>query len=238
MLSDALSFPRGGDDWLPTLLLGGVLTVLGFLILPALVVQGYLVRVANHAAGGERTPPSFTRWGELLVDGVKLFVVTLVYGLLVVVPFVLLTVAVAVFVVPAGPETAIAEGAPASATGATPGGGGGAALALFALALVVLGVAGVLVAYLLPAAVANFAIEGRLRAAFALRTVVAGALTTDYAVAWVLAVVVAVVGSLVGSALTAVVVGVFVLFYVQVVVVYLVGRGFAAGLSTKRWSEP
>jgi hypothetical protein len=54
----------------------------------------------------------------------------------------------------------------------------------------------------------------------------------------VLALVVGIVGVLVGAALSAVVVGVFVLFYVQVVFYYLVGRGFAAGLAKKRWTEP
>jgi uncharacterized membrane protein len=70
------------------------------------------------------------------------------------------------------------------------------------------------------------------------RTILQGAFTREYAVGWLLAVVVGVVGGLVGTALTAVVVGIFVLFYVQVSLYYLVGRGFAAGLSKKRWSEP
>ena len=231
MLSDALSFPRGGDDWLSTLLVGGILTVLSFLILPGFVLQGYLVRVLGHAARGERTPPSFTQWGSLLVDGLKVFVVNLVYGLVVLIPFALLLGGL--FIAVPGEPVPVAPGA----TPSPPSGGAGGLVVLVVLVAVV-AVAGLLLAYLLPAALANFAIEGNLGAAFALRTIASGAFTGDYAVAWLLALVVGIVGGLVGSALSAVVVGFFVLFYVQVVLYYLVGRGFAAGLSKKRWTEP
>ncbi|WP_136601907.1 DUF4013 domain-containing protein [Salinigranum halophilum] len=231
MLSDALSFPRRGDDWLSTLLVGGILTILGFLLLPAFVLQGYLVRVLNAAARGERTPPSFTQWGTLLVDGVKVFVVNLVYGLFALVPFVLLFGGLLV-VVPSDPVPM----EPAATPPPPPGSASG--LVIVVLLVAVVAVVTLLLTYLVPAALANFAIEGRLGAAFALRTIVSGAFTSDYAVAWVLALVVGIVGVLVGAALSAVVVGVFVLFYVQVVFYYLVGRGFAAGLAKKRWTEP
>ncbi len=231
MLSDALSFPRGGDDWLSTLLVGGILTILSFLILPAFVLQGYLVRVLDAAARRERTPPSFTQWGALFVDGLKVFVVNLVYGLVVLIPLALLLGGVFI-VVPGEPMSAESGMTPPPPTGS----GGGLLVVVLLFALVV--VFGLLIAYFLPAALANFAIEGNIGAAFALRTIASGAFTGDYAVAWLLAVVVGVVGGLVGSALSAVVVGFFLLFYVQVVLYYLVGRGFAAGLSKKEWTEP
>ncbi|WP_152041021.1 DUF4013 domain-containing protein [Salinigranum salinum] len=239
MLSDALSFPRRGDDWLSTLLVGGILTLLGPFVLPAIVLQGYLVRVLDYAARREREPPSFTQWGSLFVDGLKLVVVNLVYGLIGAVP---LVVVLGLFLLPVYTEAVPVESGSVPATPATapPVGGGetGAGLVIFLVLLLVAVLLAVVVAYVLPAALANFAIEDRLGAAFDVRTVFAGAFTRDYFIAWVAAVVVGVVGGLVGSALTAVVVGVFVLFYAQVAVYYLVGRGFAAGLAKKRWSEP
>jgi hypothetical protein len=233
MLSDALSFPRRGDDWLSTLLVGGVLTLLGVFVLPAFVVQGYLVRVLDHAARRERTPPSFTQWGALFVDGLKLTVVNVVYSLFVLVPLAVALGAVVVLV-PSGPM----EAGPGTTPMPPSAGGGGPGLLVFVAFLAAVGLFVLVVTYLLPAALANFAIEGRLRAAFDVRTVLAGAFTSDYAVAWLLAVVVGIAGGLVGSVLAIVVVGIFVLFYVQVASYYLVGRGFAAGLSKKRWSEP
>ena len=233
MLSDALSFPRRGDDWLPTLLIGGVLTLLGALILPVFIVQGYLVRVLDHAARDERTPPSFTDWGSLFVDGLKLFVVNAVYGVVALVPLTIVFASL-VIIVPSGP-TGIESGTPPEM--APPGQITGGVLVFLVLLLVAVALV-LVVGYLRPAALANFAIEGRLLAAFHVRTILQGAFTREYAVGWLLAVVVGVVGGLVGTALTAVVVGIFVLFYVQVSFYYLVGRGFAAGLSKKRWSEP
>jgi hypothetical protein len=208
MLGDALSFPRQSDDWLPTLLIGGVLSVLGFLIVPIFIVQGYFVRILRAAVEGEETTPSFTDWGDLIVDGVKLFVVNLVYGLILLIP---LGIVVAI-------------------TGVAASGGNASRAVAGIVGIVgflVVAALGLVVAYIVPAAAANFAVEGRLGAAFDLSTVFGAAFTGDYAMAWLLAVVVAIVGGLIGSALSFLVVGIFVLFYVQVSMYYLFGRGFA-----------
>ena len=212
MLGDALEFPRNADDWLQTVLIGGILSALQFLVVPVFVVQGYSVRVLRNAATGTERPPSFTDWGDLIVDGLKLIVVELVYAFVVLLPIlVVVAVSGAAFV----------------------GGRGGLLAGLVGVVGVLVAVVLALVAaYVLPAALANFAVEDSMAAAFDLSTVLAIAFTGDYAVAWVVAVVVGLVGGLVGGALTALVVGVFVLFYVQVVVFYLFGRG--AGVAMGR----
>ena len=82
MLGEALSFPRQHDDWLKTVLVGGVLSVLGaFLVVPVIPVQGYLVRVLESGVRGEETPPVFEDWGELFVNGILLFVIQLAYAI-------------------------------------------------------------------------------------------------------------------------------------------------------------
>ncbi|SDM37050.1 Protein of unknown function [Halogranum gelatinilyticum] len=205
MIGQALSFPRSGDDWIPTLLIGGVLTVLGVLVIPVFLVQGYFLRVLRAAANGETEAPSFTDWGELLVDGLKLFVVNIAYSLILIIPYFAL-----IFAVGLGGNNG--PGALAAVLG----------LVVFVLALVV--------GFFIPAAFTNFAIEGDFGAAFDFGTIKDGAFTSDYATAWVLALVVGLVGGLVGAALSFVLVGIFVLFYVQVAVYYMFGRGFAKGL--------
>ncbi|MFB6303565.1 MAG: DUF4013 domain-containing protein [Haloferacaceae archaeon] len=215
MLEDSLEFPLTADDWLQTVVIGGVLSFLGFLVLPAVVVQGYLLRVVRAAVEG-RDAPSFTDWGELLVDGVRLFVLQLILALLVVVPFIAVFGAAGVF---------------GGLTGSRAVAGVVGLLGFLVVGLLVL-----VVGYFLPAAVANFAIEDSLAAAFDVSTLLDGALTADYAMAWLLALVVGFVGGLAGSALSVVLVGVFVLFYVQVVTYYLFGRGFASGLGAGAWA--
>lgn len=211
MLAEALAFPRADDDWLVTVLIGGVLTLLGFLVLPVVLVNGYLLRVLAAAVTGEETPPRFSDWVDLFVDGLLVIVVQFVY---VGVPsFVLsLLVAVAFGFGTVGPTLGV---------------------------LLVLAVGGVVLAavYLLPAALANFARTGNLADAFDLRTVARAALTTDYALAVVLAIAVSVVLGFIGGLLLVVLVGAFVLFYVQVVAYHLFGQGFARGIGLEAPAE-
>ena len=217
MLGDAVSFPTDSDDRVATILVGGVLTVLSVLVVPGVVLQGYGVRAMGAAARGERAAPSFTEWGRLLVDGAKMVVVQFVYGLVVLVPIgVLILVG------------AISTGATGPGTG--PGGAPRVLLGLVGVGMFLLIAAlGLLAAYFVPAATANYAIEGSFGAAFDVSTVVRGALTSEYAVGWVLAMLAFVVGGTIGSMLSIILVGIFVLFYVQVVGYYLLGRGFARG---------
>ncbi|ELZ34994.1 hypothetical protein C474_01497 [Halogeometricum pallidum JCM 14848] len=220
MLGDALSYLKNSDDWIPTLVIGGVLSVLSALILPAFILQGYYVRVLRGAAKEERAAPSFTDWGGLAVDGIKLFLINIVFALVVLIPT--LVVLFAVFGV-SSVTTDPTTGAPNAAAGI---------VGLLATLLVV--AFGLIVGYFAPAAYANFAIEDSLGAAFDLSTVLSGAATSEYFKGWLLAIVAGVVLGLVGAALSVVVVGIFVLFYAQVVTYYLFGRGFAAGLAKKR----
>ncbi|MDS0241271.1 MULTISPECIES: DUF4013 domain-containing protein [unclassified Haloferax] len=228
MLSDALWFLKRSDDWFATTIIGGVLSLLSVLILPGIILQGYFVRAMQAAANGEQSAPSFTDWGGLFVDGLKLFVVTFVWALLAVVPAMLLTVIVGVS------TFTVSEAATGSAAAASAG-GVGLGIVSVVLGLLVFAL-GLLVAYLAPAAGANFAIEGNLGAGFDVRTIVSGAFTGEYAVAWLLALVVAAVLGLIGSILSVIVVGLFILFYVQVMTYYLWARGFADATGKGRQS--
>jgi hypothetical protein len=212
MLDDAISFPTTADDWKGTALIGGGLNLLGALVfLPLLVVYGYLLRVMRAGATGG-SAPSFTDWGDLFVDGVKLFALGLAAVLAAGVPLAVL---------------AGVGGAVAALTGSEAVGGG----VLLGAVLVAGGVTLVL-GYALPAAVANVAIEDSFGAAFDAETIVDGAFTREYATAWLLAALVWLVGNTIGSLLAVVLVGFVVLFYTQVVTAHLLGRGFAAGLGT------
>jgi hypothetical protein len=217
MLTAALEFPFESDDWLQTVLIGGVLSLLSFLILPGILVNGYLLRVVRAGVQGDETPPKFGDWTDLLVDGILVWVVQFVYAA---VPTFLL------FVV--GGSFAVATDV-SSLTGAEPIAAPEGAFVgiLVGLLLLILLLAAV---YLLPAAIANYARTGGFTAAFALPTVAAGALSTVYLLALALVVGVSIVLGLIGSLLMIVLVGVFVLFYLQIVVYHLVGQGFALGL--------
>lgn len=60
-----------------TVLLGGLLTFFTFLVVPQIILLGYFVRVLRGTSRGDETPPTFDRWRELLVDGTKAYVIWL-----------------------------------------------------------------------------------------------------------------------------------------------------------------
>ena len=218
MLSDALRYPLEADGWVRTILIGGLLTVLSVLVVPAFLLQGYYVRVLRGVTNDDPIPPVFDEWVDLSVDGLKLIVLNIL-------------VVIAVFVVQFGVVALLGTGALAaeSAPMTDPGPAGGV---LGVLGMVILLAVIFLVSYVAPAMIANFAREDSLSAAFDASTVLSGALSREYLIAWVLSVVVGIVLGTVATLLSLLIVGIFGLFYVQVVTYYLFGRGFAAGLGS------
>ena len=213
MLEDGLSYPLAGDSALGRIVIGGFLGLLSFLVIPGIVLFGYLVRVLEHTARGEETPPAFDDWGGMLVDGLKAFVVTLAYGFL---PIALLAVTVGTAVVGAGSG---------SSAGSILGGIGvlGALVSLFAMMVIY---------YLVPAALTNMAVEDSLGAAFDFGTLKGSLLSADYLVAWLVPFAIGVVLNVLTVALVAVTFGIgglvvpFVQFYAQVAIFYMFGRAY------------
>jgi hypothetical protein len=68
---------RDRDEAVTTVVIGGLCTFLSFLIVPQVVVLGYVVRVLR--ADDDDRPPAFDRLGSLLVDGTKAYVIWLAW---------------------------------------------------------------------------------------------------------------------------------------------------------------
>ncbi|MFC6787091.1 DUF4013 domain-containing protein [Halobaculum halobium] len=212
-ISDAVTYPTEHDDWVKTILIGGVLSAFGFLLLPLLPVYGYIVRVIRHTLEEDPRPPTFGDWEELVVDGAKAVVVGVVYML---VPGIVGAIAVG------GSIVAIATGT-RSATAA-----GLAGLAVGALLTVVLSL---VFGYVAVAAVVAFADERRVGAAFDVGILKPVVLSGEYATAWALSIAVflaagVLVGVLNGIPILGAVVGAFVFFYAQVVAARLWAGGY------------
>lgn len=212
MIEDALSYPTADDEWTERIVVGGLLVLASPLVIPAIALYGYLVRVLRSVAAGESVAPEFDDWEELLVDGVKALVIGLAYALVPLVAFgVLFSVVGIGFVAAAAGESAA---------------GVGIGVVFLAVLGVVAFAVSLVVAYVVPAALARFALDGSLEAAFEFRALFDAVTTSDYALGWVLAAVVSIVVGAVASALTIVLVGFFVSFWSQVVSTYLFGRGY------------
>ncbi|MBP6016788.1 MAG: DUF4013 domain-containing protein [Candidatus Promineofilum sp.] len=76
-------------QWISKLLIGALMSVLGFLIVPALILQGYVVKIIRQVMNGNWDGlPEWENWGDLLKDGFFVTVAQFVYTL----PFILLMI--------------------------------------------------------------------------------------------------------------------------------------------------
>lgn len=221
-MHDSLTYPVAGDRGVRRLAVGGLLTALGVLFVPLVLVPGYSMRVIRAVVDGDPEPPAWTDWVGPLVDGLKALVVGVVYAG---VPALLVGLAVAAFFLPlAEPPTPLVS----------------AVATVVALAAPVVALIGF---YAAPAALASLADAGRLGAAFSVRGVWSVVRSGDYALAWLLALVVGLVvavltGSIAvlagGAAAPGIALAVATLaiavanFYATVVASFLYARGFAA----------
>jgi hypothetical protein len=173
--------------------------------------------VLRGVANDDPDPLAFDGRVALLVDGVKLFVVNVV-------------VVLGVVVVQAGVAVVLGTGSfLAGTTGVSDPSAAGGVVGLLGIGVLLAGI--VAITYVAPAMFVNFAREDSLTAAFDVSTILSGALSVEYLIAWLLAVAVGLVLGTVASILSLLVVGIFGLFYVQVVTYYLFGRGFVDGLA-------
>jgi len=213
MLEDGLSYPMQGDQWIGRILIGGVIVFFAFLLLPIFFFQGYLLRVLGSTVRGEPEPPAWEDWGGLFVDGLKATAVTFIYAF----------VPVAVF----GVLSLFLFG-----LGGAAGDSGGGLIAGFGLLTLLLAIPVMfLVYYLVPAALANMAVEGSIGSAFDFDMLSNVVLSVDYFIAVLMPIVVGVIVNIVSFVLGITIIGYllvpFVAFYGQVAVFRMFGLAFA-----------
>lgn len=225
-IGDAITYPMESDDWITTILIGGVLSLLSFLIVPIFLVFGYQIRVVRARLDGDPVPPTFGDWGELLADGLKAFVIYVIYLLVPTIVFVV-TVGGAIAAAATGGE----EGIPAAITGAI-----GGFLISFLLSLIF--------GYFAAVGIVNFARRDSVGAAFDFGTIIDVATDMEFLVAFLIAVAVAIGFGIVNGALNVVpilgtIAGIFVIFYGQIVTAYIWTEGFvdATGMSRGSTTE-
>ncbi len=202
MLSESLRVPFRADDWIGTILVGWVLTLLVWVVgvfwvillilsapigglllplfaLPSLVLRGYLLTVVRAGIRGEPTVDSFVRWGSLVRDGTRSTVIS------------------AIYLLPAAVFCGLALGG-GVATAVDPEGLEGAIQAITALVILFGGfgllIYGLVYLYVRPAARAVFASTGSVRDALDVRRVVRLSSTADYITGWLIAMGILVVG--------------------------------------------
>lgn len=239
MFREALDYPTRPTEGGRSVILGGLtliviaafvaitgletpyayLALLG--VLPWLLVRGYYVRIVRTTIGRDRpTPPRFGDVRRLLIDGSRAVLISAVYllpGAVVLGPLVAIQVFeidLATYVV----DLTIPESALTVVVSLV----GILAVGAFMFLLGAL--------YVLPIAVARFAHSDDLGAAFEFRTIVSGALTEDYAIAWGVSFLLQALLLPIAYLLRIILVGFFLQFLVVSGVRYCYGQGVGAAL--------
>lgn len=88
-VNNSIRYVLEDKQWISKIVIGALMSILGFLIVPALILQGYIVKIIRHVMNGDRNSlPEWDNWGELLRDGFYVTVAQIVYTL----PFIILMI--------------------------------------------------------------------------------------------------------------------------------------------------
>lgn len=79
IIGEALDYPGSN---LKKVLGLGALIIISLLIIPIFLVYGYNLRVLKATIAGFDELPDFDEWGDMLIDGLKVFVVSVAYMLI------------------------------------------------------------------------------------------------------------------------------------------------------------
>jgi hypothetical protein len=88
IVSDSVKFPS--SNWKNVIILG-ILFILSIVIIPGFLAMGYVFRIVKSSIAGSDELPDFEEWGEMFVDGLKVFVVGLAYFII---PFIVIFIGI------------------------------------------------------------------------------------------------------------------------------------------------
>ncbi|QUH23187.1 DUF4013 domain-containing protein [Methanobacterium alkalithermotolerans] len=180
--SDAIQYPS--SDWKKVIILG-LLSIISFLIVPIFLAMGYIFRALKASIAGSEELPEFDEWGDMLVDGLKVFVVQFVYFLI--------------------PAIIMFIGIGGSIFAMTPTGDPTAFFALFGVTTLIAAIAGIILGLVATIALANMAYyDSDLGAAFRfseILEIISQIGWVDYILWYIVLVVVGAVGGFIASIL-------------------------------------
>lgn len=183
-IGKSFSFVFEDKEWVSKMVIAGLITLLGFLfgwlvipaILAAVLVSGFGLEITRRVLRGEsQVLPAWDNWGKLFTDGLMVAIIGIVYAL----PMIVVSLCLGV---PLGSWSENSDAAGAVA---------GSLLGCINLLW------GIVLSFLLPAAIATYAKEGNLSAAFRFGDVLA--LVRDHFTTYLITAVMVWVASLIGG---------------------------------------
>jgi len=78
----AFTYVFDDEEWIMKIVIGGIVTLFSFLLIPIPLLVGYMIQVIQNVARGDPKPlPAWSNMGALFVKGLKWIVVAIVYAL-------------------------------------------------------------------------------------------------------------------------------------------------------------
>ena len=147
----AFTFMRDDKNWIGKLVIGALMVVLGFLIIPTFFLYGYGLAITRNVMRGEKLPmPEWNDWGKFLTDGILLIVIQVVWAI----PVIIISGISMIPLIGAG----IADGGTGNLNGLIAG--------TSLLSMLVIFVAAIFTMFAIPPATILFARDGNIGAAF------------------------------------------------------------------------
>src|SRR5947209_4348294 len=92
-----LTFVFDDPRWIQKVLIGGLFIIASFILIGVFFIFGYMARLARNVIRGDQYPlPEWDDLGEYFSEGVKLFVVGLIYAIPIAIVTVILVVPMAI----------------------------------------------------------------------------------------------------------------------------------------------
>lgn len=207
--AEALNYPS--KDW-TNIIIGGVMTLLSLLIVPIFIYMGYSLEIASRTIKGDDKQPKWENWGKLFSKGAGMFLIGIIYFI---VP-ILIFVAGIIAALPTVFQTMLLDFSSSAYS-----------LLLISLLLsagiyiIIALLLGLLIGFVFPMALANYAAKGNLGAAFEFGEIWdrIRSVFSDYIMAYLVIIVMSILfSSIAGLTAVTVILPVFILFYFNVFV--------------------
>jgi Protein of unknown function (DUF4013) len=147
--SNAIKYPFSGFS---KIIILGIFLILSFLIIPGFIYLGYIFKTLKASVNGLDELPEFGEWSEMFIDGLKVFIVLLIYTI---VPLTLIIVGIWASLIPiiVSYNTGLAELSTIS-------------FGLISSLSIIGGILGIIISFFIPVILTNIAYYGELKYAF------------------------------------------------------------------------
>lgn len=205
MIEPAIFYPFRGENVLKRTAIGTILLFFWAFLIPVLIILGYLIAIIRTTVAGHDEPPAFADWRRLIVDGLNVLAIGFLYLFIPINLFAILWFF-------SGQDTGSVYHISSN---------------LDIIAIVVQMSILVLIMYLMPAALTNFANQKGITSAFEFNCIMSVVITTDYLVASVITTGFIIITATTISFLNFHIIGLFVASFVIFIMLISVVRMYA-----------